>query len=589
MKGLSKSRYTAFCQCPKNLWLKVYMPEEATKDASLEARFAQGSEVGDLAMGLFGDFKEAHAEKADGSLDLSKMVEQTRQWMDEGVENICEASFICEGGYCAVDILRKTPGGWAIYEVKSTSFPEPNEQQEQSQTCLGSAESRERSTEGQFNGQEAKLEKYATDIAYQRWVLEQCGVNVTGTYLVCLNSEYVRHGELDIQQLFVVNDMKNFVENEYLKVAPRVAQAMKIINSEQEPDMELSECCMKPYKCAFWDYCKQKHHVPTPSVFDVYGGQGRGGFTFKKKLDYYHQGLISFEDLRSTDIGPIQNMQIEAALTNKEYINTEGIRKFLNKLSYPLYFLDFETMQDAVPRYDEAKVYAQITFQYSLHIKERESVSTFVDKGKLKYTKIANYITHREFLAPSDGSDPRRALAEQLCKDIPKDVCTLAYNKMFECGRIRELAGLYPDLSDHLLNIANNIQDLIDPFRAGDYYVPAMGGSFSIKSVLPALFPNDPELDYHNLDKRCQNGGDAMNIFPRLQQLEQSLPHQGIQTQDGMLVMADSLMPLSEQIRIREEIAASRKALLDYCKLDTWAMVKVWEKLKEQTNIFKNN
>ncbi len=180
-------------------------------------------------------------------------------------------------------------------------------------------------------------------------------------------------------------------------------------------------------------------------------------------------------------------------------------------------------------------------------------------------------------------------MAEQLCRDIPMDVCTLAYNKMFECGRIRELAGLYPDLSDHLLNIANNIQDLIDPFRAGDYYVPAMGGSFSIKSVLPALFPNDPELDYHNLDKRCQNGGDAMTIFPRLQQLEQSLPHQGIQTQDGMLVMADSLMPLSEQIRIREEIAASRKALLDYCKLDTWAMVKVWEKLKEQTNKFKNN
>jgi len=526
MKGLSKSRYTAFCQCPKNLWLKVYKPNEATIDAGVEARFAQGNVVGDLAMGLFSDFKEAHAEKPDGSLNLSKMVEQTRQWMDEGVENICEASFICEGGYCAVDILRKTAGGWAIYEVKSTSFPE-------------------------FNGQEAKLEKYAPDIAYQKWVLEQCGVNVTGTYLVCLNSDYVRHGELDIQQLFVVNDMKNFVENEYLKVAPRVAQAMKIINSEQEPDTELSECCMKPYGCAFWGYCKRQHGVPSLSVFDVYGGKGKGGFTFKKKLDYYHQGLISFEDLRSTDIGPIQNMQIEAALTNKEYINTEGIRKFLNKLSYPLYFLDFETMQDAVPQYDDAKVYAQITFQYSLHVKERESVSTFVDTGKLKYTKIANYITHREFLAPSDGSDPRRALAEQLCKDIPKDVCTLAYNKMFECGRIRELAALYPDLAPHLLNIADNIKDLIDPFRVGDYYVPAMEGSFSIKSVLPALFPDDPGLDYHNLDERCQNGGDAMNIFPRIKEMEP------------------------------EEAKACREALLNYCKLDTWAMVKVWQKLKE--------
>ena len=540
MKKLSKSRYTAFCQCPKNLWLKVYKPKEATTDASLEARFAQGNEVGDLAMGLFGDFKEVAAHQEDGSLDLQKMIDLTKQYMDEGVENICEASFSCEGGYCAVDILRKTPEGWAIYEVKSTSFPE-------------------------FNGQEAKLEKYAPDIAYQRWVLEQCGVNVTGTYLVCLNSDYVRHGELDVKQLFVVNDMQEMVENEYLKVPTRVGQAMKVINSEQEPDMELSECCMKPYKCAFWDYCKQKHHVPTPSVFDVYGGQGRGGFTFKKKLDCYRQGLVAFEDLRQTEICPIQNMQIEAALTGREFINSEGIRKFLNKLSYPLYFLDFETMQDAVPQYDGAKVYAQITFQYSLHIKQNETAA----------------YEHREFLASSDGSDPRRALAEQLCKDIPKDVCTLAYNKMFECGRIRELAALYPDLSDHLLNIADNIKDLIDPFRAGDYYVPAMGGSFSIKSVLPALFPDDPELDYHNLDERCQNGGDAMTIFPRLQQMEQSLPKQGVQNRDGLLVMADSLMSLREQIRIREEIEASREALLRYCELDTWAMVKVWEKLKE--------
>ena len=123
---------------------------------------------------------------------------------------------------------------------------------------------------------------------------------------------------------------------------------------------------------------------------------------------------------------------------------------------------------------------------------------------------------------------------------------------MFECGRIRELAALYSDLSDHLLNIADHIIDLIDPFRAGDYYVPAMGGSFSIKSVLPALFPEDPELDYHNLDKRCQNGGDAMTIFPRIK----DMPH--------------------------AEAEASREALLRYCELDTWAMVKVWERLEQR-------
>lgn len=330
--------------------------------------------------------------------------------------------------------------------------------------------------------------------------------------------------------------MKEMVENEYLKVPARVGQAMEVINNDQEPDTDISECCMKPYKCAFWDYCKYKHGVSSPSVFDIYGGIGRGGFNFKKKLDCYNQGLVTFEDLRHTDIGSIQNMQIESALTGREFINPQGIRRFLDQLTYPLYFLDFETMQDAVPQYDGAKVYAQITFQYSLHIK-RSADAVY---------------EHKEFLAPSDGSDPRRALAEQLCKDIPKDVCTLAYNKMFECGRIRELAALYPDLSDHLLNIADNIKDLLDPFRAGDYYVPAMGSSFSIKSVLPALFPDDPELDYHNLDERCQNGGDAMTIFPRIKDMEP------------------------------EEAKASREALLRYCELDTWAMVKVWERLEQR-------
>ena len=532
MKGLSKSRYTAFCQCPKNLWLKVFKPEEAIVDAGVQARFEQGNVVGDLAMQLYGDFKEAHAELPDGKLDLGKMVEQTRQWMKEGVENIAEASFVYErehrvenalldpdkplfktwkeSHYCAVDILRKTADGWAIYEVKSTSFPE-------------------------FNGQETKLEKYAPDIAYQKWVLTQCGINVTGTYLVCLNSDYVRQGGLDIQQLFVVKDMKAMVDDEYLKVPARVSQALKVLKSEQEPDLDLSECCMKPYGCAFWSYCKRQHGVSSPSVFDLYGV----GFSFKKKLDSYHQGRITFEDLRSTSFGPIQNMQIEAALTGKEFINPAGIRKFLDKITYPIYFLDFETMQDAVPQYDGAKVYAQITFQYSLHIKPSATAA----------------YKHSWHLALSNGKDPRRALAEQLCKDIPKDACTLAYNKTFEYNRICELAKLFPDLSDHLTNIAEHIIDLIDPFRAGDYYVPAMGGSFSIKSVLPALFPGDPELDYHNLDDRCQNGGDAMTIFPRIQFMEP------------------------------DEAEASREALKRYCELDTWAMVKVWEKLKEVAGV----
>ena len=505
-KGLSKSRYTAFCQCPKNLWLKMYKPDEATVDTGVEARFESGNEVGDLAMGLFGPFVEVTVKREDGGLDLAAMVEKTKEEMERGTDVICEASFTFEKNYCAVDILRKTKNGWAIYEVKSSSFPE-------------------------FDGQEAKLEKYAPDIAYQKWVLEQCGINVTDTYLVCLNSDYVRQGELNLQQLFVTIDMKELVANEYLKVPARVSQALKLLASEEEPGLDLSEHCMKPYGCAFLDYCKRQHGVPQdePTIFDLYR------MNFSKKLEHYHAGRILFRDVREEALSDKQQMQVECTLNKTEHIDVDGIREFLDSLSYPLYFLDFETLQQTIPLYDGTKPYQQITFQYSLHIKRSAD---------------APY-EHLEFLAPNDGSDPRRSLAEQLCKDIPMNVCTLAYNKGFECGRIKELTGMYPDLAVHLLNIRDHIQDLLDPFRDGYYYVPAMHGSFSIKSVLPALFPDEPSLNYHNLDERCQNGGNAMTLFPRIQFME------------------------------LEEAKASREALLRYCELDTWAMVKVWEKLKE--------
>ena len=509
MPGLSKSKYTKFCQCDKALWLRTYKPDEEKVDEATKRRFEQGNEVGDLAMGLLGDYKEAHAEKANGSLDLATMTEQTRRWMAEGVENICEASFIYEGNYCAVDILHKTPGGWAIYEVKSSTYPE-------------------------FEGMLADIEKYVPDIAYQKWVLTQCGINVTATYLVCLNSDYVRHGDMDLKKLFVIIDMEEQVARELLSVPVNVERAMKTLQLAEEPKTDLGMQCHKPYPCAFWQYCTR--HLPLPSVFNVYGGSGNG-FTFEKKLKQYHEGNITFESLRDKKLGKIQDLQVACTVDQRDNINRDEIRNFLAELKYPLYFLDFESMQDPVPLYDDAKPYTQLCFQYSLHIKRS------VD---------APY-EHREYLAPSNGCDPRRELAEQLCRDIPMGVCTLVYNKTFECTRLKEMAAIYPDLADHLLDIEANIKDLLVPFRKGYYYVPAMGGSFSIKSVLPALFPDEPTLNYHNLDERVQNGGDAMTIFPKIKDMDPA------------------------------EAAETREALLRYCELDTWAMVKVWEKLQSVT------
>lgn len=506
--GLSKSKYTLFCQCPKALWLRTYKPEVVTVDEGVESRFAAGNVVGDLAMGLFGDYVDVTATADDSTLDLAEMMRKTQECIVQGAENICEASFsfydkAYGANYCAVDILRKHGDGYAIYEVKSSTGND---------------------SPGKNNP--IDLLKYARDIAYQKWVLEHCGIKVTGVYLVRLNNEYVLDGELDIRGLFHITDMKEHVAAESPKVEANVRGAVKVLDETTEPNLSLGEYCRSPYQCAFWDYCTR--NVPVNSVFKLYR------MPFKKSLEFYHRGIVSFEELATVKLSDKQHLQVISTLTNGEYIDKDGIRDFLTTLRYPLYFLDFETEQPVLPKYQGTHPYQQIPFQYSLHWIENEG-------GELRHT---------EFLG-NGVDDPRRALAEQLCKDIPMDACTTAYNKAFECGRLKEMAREFPDLAPHLLNIANNIVDLLVPFQKGYYYAPPMDGSFSIKKVLPALFPDDPALDYHNLTGGVQNGGDAMTVYPKM----------------GEMTPAE-----------REK---TRRALLEYCGLDIFAMVKIWQKLKE--------
>lgn len=496
MVYLSKSKYCGLWQCPKIAWLKKYKPEELKLDRSVLSRMEAGNEVGDLAMGLFGDFVEVTAYNND-KLALSKMIENTKSEMENGTPVICEASFDYNGLYCAVDILKKENNGWVIYEVKS-------------------------STKHEYTQDDKPV--YIADVAYQKYVLENCGVKLCGTYLVCINGDYVFDGTLDIDHLFMISDIADAVAIEEKNISANLSIAERLLNSSNEPDIDLSTNCKNPYLCGFWKYCSK--HIPNQSVFNLYR------MRFSKKIELYRKGMITYQELlNSNEIANDRQLrQMEFAIQDKgTYIEKENVRDFLATLSYPLYFLDFETMQPVIPKYIGTKPYAQIPFQYSLHFIENEG-------GELK---------HKEFLAES-GTDPRRVLAEQLCSDIPMGVCVTAYNKAFECTRIKELAEMFPDLAEHLLNIKDNIVDLLVPFQSGYYYNRAMGGSFSIKSVLPAIFPNDPSLDYHNLED-VHNGSEAMTIFPQIQFMEP------------------------------DEQKKTRHNLLKYCELDTYAMVKVWE------------
>lgn len=487
--NLSKSRYTKGVQCPKMLWMDAHMPEQFDESVMNEAVLRTGSEVGDLAMGYYGDFVEIPFDH----LNFNGMVRLTQELLESKTPVICEATFATEGCLCMVDILRVEPDGVHIVEVKSST----------------------------------KISDiYYHDMAFQTWVLKRCGLDVKSVSLMHLNNQYARQGDIDLHQLFTVEDHTSEVFAMLDDVDKTIPSLQLIVESSEEPVKDIGCHCKNPYDCGYRKWCWRD--LPKPSVFDLSRMQ------MKKALELRQNGILSLKDVASAGVklSTRQQVQIECECADlSDIVDTVAVRKFLDGLAFPLYFLDFETFQPAIPPFEGVRPYQQIPTQYSLHVLREPD-------GELE---------HYEFLAEA-GADPRRAVAESLVSNIPMGVCTLAYNMGFEKGRIKELAEAFPDLAEHLLAINEGMDDLIKPFNAGSYYARAMGGSNSIKYVLPALFPNDPELDYHSLEG-VHNGSEAMTIYAEL---------------EGMAP---------------EDAARARENLLRYCELDTYAMVKIYLKL----------
>ena len=304
---------------------------------------------------------------------------------------------------------------------------------------------------------------------------------------------------------------------------------MEVHGQDNEPVKDIGTYCFDPYSCAFWEYCTKD--LPTPNVFDISGMQKRS--KFKK----YYEGKISFEELESEKINKKYLEQIDFELNNRSpKINKKAIEKLLSTLRYPLYFIDYESCQYAIPELERTKAYQQIPFQYSLHIVKEEGAP----------------IEHKEFLAEVEDENIIRTFAESMINDMPEDGSVIVYNKTFEATRNKEIGEMYPDLKPEMDRFNNNIVDLMIPFRSRDYYTKEMQGSYSIKYVLPALYPDDPELDYKELSL-IHKGDEASNAF------------------------------LSLKNKSPEEQKVIREALLAYCKLDTLAMVKIWENFIEVT------
>ena len=484
---ISKSTFIRGLQCEKSLYL--YKHHYKLKDptpSSLQAVFDQGTNIGLLAQKLFLNGVDASPEN---HFKMIESVGKTLDFINKDETIIYEAAFLYNDVYAALDILVKDKEGWKAYEVKSST---------------------------------KITDTYIKDAAIQYYTINNSGIDLKDISIVYINNQYVKDGELDIHQLFNIESVYDQVLEFLPRIPNEVRRLKNVIESTEIPEIDIGLHCSDPYDCDFKGTCWK--HVPDYSVFDI------ANLRNKKKFDLYNQGLMSLDqiDLRKTSLNANQVLQVESEVNGTTHIETDQIRGFVEELSYPLYFLDFETINPAIPIYDGSKPYQQIVFQYSLHIQQTPTSS----------------IQHHEYLA-DPTHDPRIGFIKQLINDCGSIGDILVYNISFERGKLNDLAEVFPTYSKAIKDIVIRLKDLMMPFQKKWYYTPEMKGSYSIKFVLPALVP---ELSYNELE--IKEGGTASNTF---------------------LSMVNG--------SFEGDTEKTRSQLVEYCKLDTYAMVKILERL----------
>jgi len=481
---LSKTLYMRGLQCPKSLWLDRKQPEVRTAPPpDLIARWEAGNEVGLYAQLLF----PGGVEIPFDGLTRVQQLGATKDLLAKGAQTIYEATFSHEGVFVRADILRKAQDGWELYEVKSASEVKPH---------------------------------FPADVAIQYFVLTGCGIPLRRAFLVHIDTGYVRRGEVVPQELFAMSDLTEIVRELQAAIPAELARMREVLAAGL-PAIDIGPQCTTPYECDFLDHCWR--HIPEHSVFDL---KGRG----VDKWDLYRNGIVRMDDVPLEVLNNAQKMQAEFYLSRGERADPGAIREFLDGLGYPLCFLDFETYDSPIPPFDGTRPYQQIPFLFSLH----------------RQDSMGGPLRHSEFLG-LPGKDPRDELTERLLAVIPEDSGVLAYNKTFEVRVLKDLAERFPARRERLLAIAEGILDLMLPFRRRDIYHWRMGGSYSLKNVLPVLVP---ELTYEGM--AIQEGKEASLAYLAL-----------------------------EKIEGREEREKAEEDLRAYCRQDTLGMVRLLERMQE--------
>lgn len=490
---LSKSTFLRGIQCEKSLYLyKHFYNLKDPITPQQQAIFSQGTNVGLLAQDLFPGGVDASPESI---FNFQQSVKDTILYLNQGETIIYEAAFQFDGVLAALDILVKEEDGWKAYEVKSST--------------------------------EVK-DTYINDAALQYYVITNSGIDLKDISIVYINNQYVKNGEVDVNKLFTIESVLDSVKEVLPKIPNQISAFKKVLQQDSVPDIDIGMHCTDPYPCDFTGTCWK--HIPEYSVFDI------SNLYKTKKFELYQNGIISFDqiDIENNNLNTNQLLQVTSELNGDIYIDRENINEFLRSLTYPLYYLDFETINPGVPIYNNSRPYQLLVFQYSLHIQET----------------IGSGLTHFEYLAEADPNvDPRIDFVKQLIQDCGTTGDILVFNIGFERGRLQELSEVFPEFSKELTDIIQRMKDLMIPFQQKWYYTPEMQGSYSIKKVLPALVP---ELTYQDLE--IQKGSIASNTFYQM-----------------VVGVFNGNLP------------KTRKDLLEYCKLDTYAMVRILEVLYKKS------
>lgn len=496
MRNFSKSKLLALRQCPKRLWLEVHRPDLRADSDATQASFQIGHQVGNMAQRIYdpdslGALIDVETEGFAGALERTTQLLATQQ-------PIFEAGFSAAGALAFADVMLPQRVGdqqvWRMVEVKSST---------------------------------GVKDYYRDDVAVQAFVARSAGVALQSIALAHIDNTWVYPGNGDYQGLLREVDLTEEAFSRTEEVKAWIEKAQLTLSSVAEPDIETGSHCNAPYACGFYDHCNGDDlKAQYPVHWLPYFGA--------RAQELSTQGVIELADVPDQLLSPKQLRVKTHTLSNTVYFDAVGAAADLAAFGLPAYFLDFESIQLAVPIWKGMRPYQQNTFQFSLH--------TLSATGQLDHT---------EFLDLS-GDDPSEPFAQALIAVCGESGPVYVYNATFETSRMSELATRYPYLSAALLAINERVVDLL-PIARERYYHPSQQGSWSIKKVLPAVVP---ELRYGDLEG-VQDGGMAMEAF-----IEAIHPD----------------TPTERKYLIEQQLQA-------YCRLDTYAMVRLWQVFAGRTDM----